>query len=428
MQEGVIKLILAITKNNEKLIREICAKYDFDEIEVYTGIKNLQEFSIRELQNLKSFKYLILDITDLKEKEDAIIKSVVAIKSMQKIRIIIMATGYKEGDNLLSRLFKEGIYNFVIGDSYKKQEEEFEKCLSKDGNDYKLCNIDTDDEEIINYNSINDDVSREYFAELYLRGMAIENNWITTPGLLGALKCKVEFVKDIGASETNYTGGLNQFYYGDRYWEVVPDADLAYYSEFEKEHGLDSNEQLKDKVNFNYPTHLLISTLVNPGYLMQDLNFDQHLCARQIAICTSPKMTNAENKPIEGPTYYRANEHVFNFGQYVAVKSGSDDSIYYRIPDNTVSVYNTDAFNINDNENLIGSNDVPGNQFDMGGDEVLDFTLPYKFNDQGTILYPTEADLSTCGARKFNFILHDYILGNRRDAHSADRIGYVIGF
>ncbi len=130
-------MILAITNNNEKLIREICAKYDYDEIEVYTGIKNLQEFSIRELQNLKSFKYLILDITDLKEKEDAIIKSVVAIKSMHKIRIIVMATGYKEGDNLLSRLFKEGIYNFVIGDSYQKQEEEFGKCLSKDGNDYK---------------------------------------------------------------------------------------------------------------------------------------------------------------------------------------------------------------------------------------------------------------------------------------------------
>lgn len=130
-------MILAITNNNEKLIREICAKYDFDEIEVYTGIKNLQEFSIRELQNLKSFKYLILDITDLKEKEDAIIKSVVAIKTMHKIRIIVMATGYKEGDNILSRLFKEGIYNFVIGDSYQKQEEELGKCLSVDGNDYK---------------------------------------------------------------------------------------------------------------------------------------------------------------------------------------------------------------------------------------------------------------------------------------------------
>ena len=65
-------MILAITNTNEKLIREICAKYNYDEIEVYTGIKNLQDFAIRELQNLSSFKYLILDITDLKEKEETI--------------------------------------------------------------------------------------------------------------------------------------------------------------------------------------------------------------------------------------------------------------------------------------------------------------------------------------------------------------------
>ena len=130
-------MILAITNTNEKLIREICAKYDYDEIEVYTGIRNLQDFAIRELQNLSSFKYLILDITDLKEKEETIIKSVVAIKSMHNIRIIIMATGYKEGDSLLARLFKEGIYNFIIGDSYQKQDEEFKKCLSAEGNEYK---------------------------------------------------------------------------------------------------------------------------------------------------------------------------------------------------------------------------------------------------------------------------------------------------
>lgn len=130
-------MILAITNSNEKLIRELCAKNNYDEIEVYTGIKNLQEFAIRELQNLDNFKYLILDITDLKEKEEIIIKSVVAIKSMHNIRIIILATGYKQGDNILSRLFKEGIYNFIIGDSYQKQDEEFEKCLSDEGNTYK---------------------------------------------------------------------------------------------------------------------------------------------------------------------------------------------------------------------------------------------------------------------------------------------------
>lgn len=130
-------MILAITNINEKLIREICAKNGYDDIEVYTGIKDLQDFSIRELQNLSSFKYLILDITNRKEKEENIIKSVVAIKSMHNIRIIIFATGYKEGDSILSQFFKEGIYNFVIGDSYQKQDEEFKKCLSKEGNEYK---------------------------------------------------------------------------------------------------------------------------------------------------------------------------------------------------------------------------------------------------------------------------------------------------
>jgi len=130
-------VILAITNTNEKLIREICAKYDYDEIEVYTGIKNLQEFAIRELQNLSTFKYLILDITELKEKEEMIIKSIIAIKSMHNIRIIIMATGFKEGDILLSKLFKEGIYNFIISDNYQQQSEELKKCLSKEGNEYK---------------------------------------------------------------------------------------------------------------------------------------------------------------------------------------------------------------------------------------------------------------------------------------------------
>jgi len=142
---------------------------------------------------------------------------------------------------------------------------------------------------------------------------------------------------------------------------------------------------------------------------MQDLNFDQHLCARQIAICTSPKVTDTENKPVEGLAYYRASDYIFNFGQYVARKSG--DSIHYEKP-STTDIYDASLF---------PDTSPPENK-------ILDFTLPYKFDATGTILYPTEADLSTSAARKFNFILHDYILGNRRDAHSADRIGYVIGF
>ena len=68
-------MVLGITINNEKLIREICAKYDYDDIEVYTGIRNLKDYAVRELQNLTSFKYLILDISDYKDKEEIVSSS-----------------------------------------------------------------------------------------------------------------------------------------------------------------------------------------------------------------------------------------------------------------------------------------------------------------------------------------------------------------
>lgn len=180
-------MILAISNNNEKLIREICAKFDYDEIEVYSGIKNLQEFAIRELQNLSNFKYLILDISDIKEKQESIIKSVVAIKSMHNIRIIIMATGYKEGDDILAKLFKEGIYNFVIGDSYQKQEEEFRKCLSKEGNEYKdAIRFRVEDNNINSKNKVI--IKREYKKIKQLLTVAISGTQnhigVTTQALL----------------------------------------------------------------------------------------------------------------------------------------------------------------------------------------------------------------------------------------------------
>ena len=180
-------MILAISNNNEKLIREICAKLDYDEIEVYSGIKNLQEFAIRELQNLSNFKYLILDITDLKEKQESIIKSVVAIKSMHNIRIIIMATGYKEGDEILSKLFKEGIYNFITADSYQKQEEEFKKCLSKEGNEYKdAIRFRVEDNNVNSKNKVI--IKREYKKIKQLLTVAISGTQnhigVTTQALL----------------------------------------------------------------------------------------------------------------------------------------------------------------------------------------------------------------------------------------------------
>ena len=123
-------MILAISNEQEKLISECCRENGFEDVQIYTGIKNLNSFIIRDLRNLNNFRYIIIDITSTKESEEEIIRTVVAIKSMYNIRVIIMALGYKVGNTLLSKLFLEGIYNFIIGDNYQTQKEEFTSSLS----------------------------------------------------------------------------------------------------------------------------------------------------------------------------------------------------------------------------------------------------------------------------------------------------------
>lgn len=130
-------MILAITKDNEKLIYEVCKENSFESPQVLTGVESLKRFAIHELKNLNNYKQIIIDITSTKETEDEIVQSVVAIKSMYNIKVIIVALGFQEGNSLLSKLFNEGIYNFVNASTYYEQKEQFKKCLSNEGYQYK---------------------------------------------------------------------------------------------------------------------------------------------------------------------------------------------------------------------------------------------------------------------------------------------------
>lgn len=130
-------MILAITRENEGLIYEVCKENGFEIPQVLTGIESLKKFAIQELKNLNNYKQIIIDVNSTNETQEDIINSIVAIKSMYNIRVIVVALGYKEGDVLLAKLFNEGIYNFVIGKTYFEQKEQFEKCLLLEGCQYK---------------------------------------------------------------------------------------------------------------------------------------------------------------------------------------------------------------------------------------------------------------------------------------------------
>ena len=82
----LMKLILAITRDNEKLIYEVCKENGFENPQVLTGVDSLKKFAVQELRNLNNYKQIIIDIASTKETENEIVQAVVAIKSMYNIK------------------------------------------------------------------------------------------------------------------------------------------------------------------------------------------------------------------------------------------------------------------------------------------------------------------------------------------------------
>lgn len=251
-----------------------------------------------------------------------------------------------------------------------KQNDYQNTYIKYDDNQYKLCTVGNNNNEPVIEIPADDSIEKQYFAEMLLRGSAIVganalHGNIYPVGLLGAIKCSISFVKDIGFGENNhYTGDISQFWYGDRYWEIVnPDeSDLDNYIE----DGEDSDGTQKI-----YPHHLVFTATVNPRTLYPILNIDKSIVPRQIAIYTR---TNNSDTPL--PICYRANEYYFNFGQFNGLPESADT------------------------------------------DKMLNFTLPCTID---TMQYPDDPN-------RFRFVLNDYIRGQVRDDRSVDRFGYVIGF
>lgn len=241
-------------------------------------------------------------------------------------------------------------------------------------------------------------IAKMYFAELYLRGLAIENHIMAPVGLLGAIKCNLSLVRDLGTDESKYTGLQSQFWYGDRYWEIVNpnDTSLEDYIKYKDESGNDSTSGVAEY----YPTHLLFTSMINPRNLCDNLNIDNCIAPQQLAIYIRKKHYNTDINAYEnGKPYYRVDgNNIFNFGQYTANDIGAleynSDKRAYTIPDPKGTDKKISVFN---------------------------FTLPdknHKYNYDDPKLNDGE----------FKLLLHDYIKGQIRENHSIEKIGYIVGF
>ena len=241
-----------------------------------------------------------------------------------------------------------------------------------------------------------------YFAELYLRGLAIENHIMAPVGLLGAIKCNLSLVRDLGIDESKYTGLQGQFWYGDRYWEIVNpnDTSLEDYIKYKDESGNLSASGVAEY----YPTHLLFTSMINPRNLCDDLNIDNCIAPQQLAIYIRKKHYNADTDAYEnGKPYYRVDgNNIFNFGQYTA-DSIKDYNIEYDLAARAYKLSTVD-------------NNKP-----LKDKCIFNFTLPdenHKYNYDDPKLNDGE----------FKLLLHDYIKGQIRENHSIEKIGYIVGF
>ncbi len=129
-------MILMITKENEKLISEVCLENGIEDYQLLTTVANLYNFTVTELKNLNNFTQLVVDITSINDTDKQLIDAIVTLKTIyMDLRITILAIGYQPGNTLLSKLFSESIFNFVTAIEYHTQKEELQKCLTT-GNSY----------------------------------------------------------------------------------------------------------------------------------------------------------------------------------------------------------------------------------------------------------------------------------------------------
>ena len=290
---------------------------------------------------------------------------------------------------------------FTISNDVDIDLMEYQKYYIKhNGDNFRLYKINDNPDGINNVTIPSTPIAKMYFAELYLRGLAIENHIMAPVGLLGAIKCSLSLVRDLGIDESKYTGLQSQFWYGDRYWEIVNpnDTSLEDYIKYKDESGNLSTSGVAEY----YPTHLLFTSMINPRNLCDDLNIDNGIAPQQLAIYIRKKHYNTDTNAYEnGKPYYRVDgNNIFNFGQYTA-DSIKDYNIEYNSAARAYKLSNK------------------GKQLDEK--YIFNFTLPdknHKYNYDDPSLNDGE----------FKLLLHDYIKGQIRENHSIEKIGYIVGF
>lgn len=128
-------MVLVITRNKD-ILRTIKKYENYNNIYFEKEIQNIDKYVNEELinKNMDLFDKIYIDIIGFNNTNEEILNAIVKIKIIFNIRIIVLAIGFKVGNELLSNLFENGLYDFIIAEDNTHQDEEFRKAIK--GNTY----------------------------------------------------------------------------------------------------------------------------------------------------------------------------------------------------------------------------------------------------------------------------------------------------
>lgn len=115
------------------LIEGVCKELNITILSQIGEIDFLQYIKETKV-NFKLIKYIIIDLKSLKGTEENIINSISYFYEVYpNIRIIILASGYDDQNEILTSLYEKGIYNIINSVELEEIKIELKKSLISDG-------------------------------------------------------------------------------------------------------------------------------------------------------------------------------------------------------------------------------------------------------------------------------------------------------
>ena len=160
------------SNSTASLIKNICQEQNItilnEQVEKMDFFKYIKQTKV----NFNLIKHLILDLNQLENTEEDIINSVKYFREIYvNTRIIIIAKGFEEQNNILTSLYENGIYNIINAEEEVKIKEDIKRALSEEGLQQK------DAKRFKKIEEVKDDKKRKYKKSIFVLNRKLKREY-----------------------------------------------------------------------------------------------------------------------------------------------------------------------------------------------------------------------------------------------------------